>query len=272
MKERYSWTRVPATVLVMLLFLLPLVWLVLSSFKTPAGIFSYPPKLVPTPPSFDNYGNALRNGDFAAYFLNTVIVTATSTAISLATAMMAGFALAKYRFPGATVVFIVIMAVVMIPIQVILVPIFITLKNFGLINTLWGIIIPPAATPTGVFLMRQYFSTLPDELLEAARIDGAGDWRTLTSVVIPLSIPAVTAVTIFVLVWRWNDFLWPFLVINSQKLWTIQLALANYVGQYSIDWPSLLSMTVLALLPTLVIFVSLQRYFLQGLLAGGIKA
>lgn len=267
-----NWFASVLVVLVAILYFLPLLWLLLSSFKPSTEIFGYPPKLFSPHPTLANYINALRDGDFARYFFNSAVVSVSSTALSLITAIMAGFALAKYRFPGSTIVFVLIMAVVMIPVEVVLVPIFVALKSFGLINTLLGIIIPPAATPTGVFLMRQYFTTLPDELMEAARIDGANDWRILGQVAIPLSVPAVTAVAIFAFVWRWNDFLWPFLVINSQNKWTIQLALANYVGQYSIDWPSLLSMTVLALIPTLAIFIALQRYFMQGLLSGSIKA
>jgi alpha-1,4-digalacturonate transport system permease protein len=139
------------------------------------------------------------------------------------------------------------------------------------LNSLWGLIIPPAATPTGVFLMRQYIRSVPDSLLEAARIDGAGELAILWRIVVPLTTPALATLAAFSFVWRWNDYLWPFLVITDQERWTVQLALANYVGQYSIDWPRLLAMTTLSVLPTLAVFLALQRYFLSGLIAGALK-
>ena len=256
---------------ILVVFLGPVLWVLSSAFKPSLQLFSYPPTIVPLHPTLQNFAKALHEGDFVRYFLNSGIVSITSTAVTLVISLTAGFALAKYRFFGDRIIFLLIMATLMIPLQVILIPIFVTLKQLGLINNLLGIILPPAATPTGVFIMRQYISTIPDSFMEAARMDGASEWGILWRIIVPLATPALAALAVFSFVWRWNDFLWPFLVINNQKLWTVQLALSNYVGQYNIDWPSLLAMTALAIIPTLIVFVALQRYFMAGLTAGGLK-
>ncbi|HEY9348494.1 MAG TPA: carbohydrate ABC transporter permease, partial [Inquilinus sp.] len=194
-----------------------------------------------------------------------------SSILSVVISIMAGFALSKYRFPGDGLCFMLIMATMMIPLQVVLIPMFMVLKGLGLLDSLWGLIIPPAATPTGVFLMRQYMRGIPDSLLEAARIDGTSEWRILWRIVVPLCKPAIATLAAFTFVWRWNDYLWPFLVVNDQSRWTVQLALANYVGQWDIDWPRLLAMAVLSSLPILTLFIALQRFFMSGMMAGATK-
>lgn len=152
-----------------------------------------------------------------------------------------------------------------------MVPIFIVLRNLGLYNSLWGIIIPPAATPTGVFLVRQYMTTIPDEVLESARIDGASEWRIFSMIILPLSKPVLTALTIFSFMWRWNDFLWPFVVLSTESKYTIQVAIANFVGQFSVDWNSLLAMNIVAMIPVLLVFLFFQRYFVKGIAMSGMK-
>ncbi len=263
--------RYGCLVVVALVFVIPVLWVVISSLEPPSEIFSYPPRLIPNHVTLQNYATALAQGNFGVYFLNTTVVSVSATAITVVISVTAGYGLAKFRFPGDTIIFLLIMGTLMVPLQVVLVPMFMTLKSFGLINNLLGIIVPPAATPTGVFLMRQYIRGLPNALLDAARVDGAGEINLLLRVVVPLSLPAIAALTIFSFVWRWNDFLWPFLVISDQDKWTLQLALANYVGQYSINWPSLLAMTTLSMLPMLVVFLAFQRYFVQGFIFSGIK-
>ncbi|WP_299432246.1 carbohydrate ABC transporter permease [uncultured Meiothermus sp.] len=194
-----------------------------------------------------------------------------STLIALLTNSMAAFALAKYRFVGRQALFLLTLATIMIPLQVIMVPIFLVLRNLGLTDTLWGIIIPPAATPTGVFLLRQYMLSIPDEILESARIDGASEWAIYWRIILPLSIPALATLAIFSFTWRWNDFIWPFIVISSEQNATLQLALARLVGQFGVDWSTLLAATTITLLPMLIVFLLLQRYFLGNLMAGSVK-
>lgn len=159
----------------------------------------------------------------------------------------------------------------MVPLQIVLIPVFLVLRDLGLLNTLAGVIIAPAATPSGVFLMRQYIVSIPDSLLEAARIDRTPEWRILLRIVVPLALPAIGTLLAFNLVWRWNDYLWPFLIITEQQNWTVQLALANSVGRFGIDWPRLLSISVMSVIPMLVIFIALQKTLMNGLMAGAAK-
>lgn len=271
MPSRLTFMRPILVLLVLVFFLFPPLWILASSLKPPLQIFQWPPRLLPDPPTLANYLAALRAARFDIVFGNTVVVAIASTGLSVLISIMAGFALAKYRFRGDRLAFSLIMATLMIPLQVILIPIFIVLKHLGLIDSLLGIIIPPAATPTGVFLMRQYIRGIPESLLEAARMDGCGEWRILWQIVVPLAAPAIATLAAFAFVWRWNDYLWPFLVINSEEKWTVQLALANYVGQWDINWPRLLSMSVLSVIPMLLVFLALQRFFMSGLLAGAVK-
>lgn len=269
--SRMTFLRPPLILLTLLLFLFPPLWLLLSSLKSSKAIFAWPPQIWPSAPTLENFRIALSQDNFALYFQNSLFVSVTSAALSVLISLMAGYALSKFRFRGETVIFLVIMSALMIPLQIILIPIFIILKELHLLNTLWGLILAPAATPTGVFIMRQYIRSIPDSLLEAARIDGTPEWRIFIRIVVPLCIPAIAALAAFTFVWRWNDYLWPYLLITDQSRWTVQLALANNVGQWDINWPRLLAMSVLSVIPTLLLFVSLQRYFMSGLLSGASK-
>ncbi|HLN14947.1 MAG TPA: carbohydrate ABC transporter permease, partial [bacterium] len=174
-------------------------------------------------------------------------------------------------FRGRDLIFLIMLGTLMIPLQAIMVPVYLTLAKLGLVNTLWGIIIPPSATPTGVFLLRQYMVTIPDELIEAARIDGAGEWRIFARIILPLATPALAVLAIFSVVWRWNDFLWPLIVINNPNLYTLQLGLAQFSGSLVTDWNSLLALTVLTMVPLTIVFAVLQRYLVSGIAATGIK-
>lgn len=254
-----------------LVFVLPIIWIFISSLKSSSELFSWPPSLVPQKITFDNYINVFNKGNFAIYFKNSTIVTTIATILTLLFNSMAGYALAKFKFKGNNLIFFLFIATLMIPLEVIMVPIFIVLRTMGLYNTLWGIIIPPAATPTGVFLIRQYMTTIPDEVIESARIDGASEWRIFSMIILPLAKPVLTALTIFSVMWRWNDFLWPFVVLSSEKRYTIQVAIANFVGQFSVDWNSLLAMNIVAMIPVLLVFIFFQRYFVKGIAMSGMK-
>jgi alpha-1,4-digalacturonate transport system permease protein len=218
-----------------------------------------------------NYMNAFSKGDFFLYFKNSLFVSVTATLLTVLINTMAGYALSKFIFKGRDIIFYTMIATLMIPLQVIMVPIFLLLKNLGMLNSLWGIIIPPAATPTGIFLARQYILTIPNSLIEAARIDGGGEFFIFHSIILPLATPIIGTITIFSFMWRWNDFLWPFIVISTPKLMTVQLALANFVGQYQINWASLLAMTIISMIPMIIVFLLFQKYFVKGLTAGGVK-
>jgi len=249
----------------------PILWVVLSSFKPQSELFSLPMTLLPAGWTLENYVAALQQGNFGRYFSNTVFVAVTATVLTVTINLMAGYALSKYRFFGRNAIFTLMLATLMIPLQVIMIPIFLQLKSLGLLNSLWGIIIPPAATPTGVFLARQYLQTLPDSLIEAARIDGGGEWFIFRKLVVPLAQPVAATIAIFSFMWRWNDFLWPLIVITDNKKQTMQQALANFVGQLQVNWSNLLAMTTIAIIPMIIVFLLFQRYFLQGMTAGAVK-
>ncbi|HZC59932.1 MAG TPA: carbohydrate ABC transporter permease [Chthoniobacterales bacterium] len=258
-------------IVVCLVFLIPVLWAVLSAFQPPRSLFVFPPNFDPRWFSLQNFRAVFATGDVPRYALNSFIVATSSSLITIVASSMAGFALAKYHFLGRQFIFMVIISVLLIPLQVLMVPVFLILKTLGWINSLIGIIIPPAATATGTFMMRQYIVGIPDELLEAARIDGASDWRIYCRIILPLSAPALGAVGILSFTWRWNDYLWPLIVINNQQNYTLQLSLANLVGTNTVEWGTLLAYATLAMLPVLVVFICFQRYFLKGSLTGAVK-
>jgi len=313
----------------------PVVWLVLSSFKTPAEIAIFPPRLLPyrqetvevegydkplplyevtlddgstavmaqarrigleaqmidpanpdeivkvnienrepvESVSFrpDNYIEGIQSFNFATYLRNSVVVTIGATLLTLLVNSMAAFALAKYHFPGRTLIFLIMISTLMIPLSVVLVPVFLVITGVGWNNSLWGVIVPGAATPTGVFLLRQYMLTIPEELLDAARIDGASEWRIYTQVILPLSRPALAVLTIFSVMWRWNDFLWPLIVLSRSELFTLQVGLQSFQGQLNVQWNLILAMTVITLLPITIVFALLQRSITTGIATTGMK-
>jgi alpha-1,4-digalacturonate transport system permease protein len=257
--------------LLVFIFFFPILWIFLSSLKPQSELFTFPLTFLPANPTFQNFIGAFKSGNFLRYFYNSTFVAVVSTFITVLINTMAGYALSKYFFKGRDLIFFVMIATLMIPLQVILVPIFILEKNLGLLNSLWGIIIPPAATPTGIFLARQYMLTIPNSLIEAARIDGGGEWFIFQKIILPLAKPIIATLAIFSFMWRWNDFLWPFIVLSRQKKYTLQLALANFVGQYDVDWSRLLSMTVISIIPLIVVFLVFQKYFIKGMTSGGVK-
>jgi alpha-1,4-digalacturonate transport system permease protein len=258
-------------ILLSLITLLPALWVVLSSFKPQSELFRVPLTFIPQDWTLENYVSSLAAGNFPVYFSNTVFVAVVSTALTVLINLMAGYALAKYIFTGRDIIFTVMIATLMIPLQVIMIPIFLQLKSLGMLNSLWGIIIPPAATPTGVFLARQYLVTLPNSLIEAARIDGAREHTIFFRLILPMSKPIVATIAIFSFMWRWNDYLWPLIVITDNRKQTIQQALANFVGQLQINWSDLLAMTTIAIIPVIIVFLAFQRFFFSGIAAGSVK-
>lgn len=252
-------------------FLLPIVWVVISSFKPASELFAWPPTMFPVSPTLENYTIAFSKGEFGRFFVNSFFVTVVATVLTLLINVMSGYAFAKYEFKGRGFLFGMVLATMLIPLEVIMIPIFKVIVAFNLYNNLWGVIIPAIATPTGVFLIRQYYVSIPDAYMEAARIDGAGETKIFTAIMLPMATPVLAVLSIFSFMWRWNDFLWPKLVINSKELYTIQLALATFAGEYSVDWNSLLSMSVISMIPVLIIFLVFQKHIIGGLSAGGVK-
>jgi len=219
----------------------------------------------------ENYIEGIESFDFGLYLWNSVVVTVTATLLTLLFNSMAAFALSKYQFRGRQTIFIIMISTLMVPLSVVLVPVFLVITNVGWNNNLMGIIVPAAATPTGVFLLRQYMLTIPDELIAAARIDGASEWRIYAQVIIPLAKPALAVLTIFSVMWRWNDFLWPLIVLSRSEYFTLQVGLASFQGELNVQWNLILAMTVLTLLPITLVFGFLQRYITTGIATTGMK-
>ena len=254
-----------------LLMFMPVFWIVMSSFKNLGEIYLSPPTFFPKKWIFTNYSEAISQFPFLRYLWNSIYVTVTATVLTLLINSMAAFALSKYKFPGRDVIFVLMLATLMVPVRVIMLPVYMMIAKLGMANTLAGIIIPPSATPTGVFILRQYMLTIPDELIDAAKIDGAGHFQIYSRIIMPLTTPALAVLTVFSVMWRWNDFLWPLIVINQEKLFTLQLALARFRGELVTDWNYVLSMTVLSILPIAFVFVFMQRYLVRGIASTGLK-
>jgi alpha-1,4-digalacturonate transport system permease protein len=221
--------------------------------------------------AWNNYTDLFQKFTFGTYLWNSVFITVVATLLTLLFNSMAAFALSKYRFKGQKAVFLLIIATLMIPPTIILVPVFLVINQVGLLNSLWGVILPAVATPTGVFLLRQYMLTIPDELLEAARMDHASEWRIYWRIILPLSAPALAVLAIFSVMWRWNDFLLPLIVLSQNQFFTLQLALNSFQGELNTQWHYLLAMTVITLLPVTVVFAFLQRYITTGIASAGVK-
>ncbi|MFN8531136.1 MAG: carbohydrate ABC transporter permease [Anaerolineae bacterium] len=220
---------------------------------------------------FENYIEGVTRFNFWTYLRNSVVVTAAATAVTLLVNSMAAFALSKYKFRGRSAILLMTIGTLMVPLSVILVPVFLVITEVGWVNNLLGIIIPAAATPTGVFLLRQYMLTIPDELLDSARIDGASEWRIYLQIILPLARPALAVLTIFSIMWRWNDFLWPLVVLSRTELFTLQVGLNSFQGELNVQWNLILAMTVLTLLPITFVFAFLQRYITSGIATTGMK-
>ena len=221
--------------------------------------------------AWSNYTDLFQKFSFMRYFWNSVFITAMATIIMLLFNSMAAFALSKYRFKGRMTVLVVIIATLMIPVTIVLVPAYLVVAKLGMLNSPWGVILPGAATPTGVFLLRQYMLTIPDELIDAARMDHASEWKIYWRIILPLSAPALAVLAIFAIMWRWNDFLWPLIVLSESEKFTLQLALNSFQGDLNTQWHNLLAMTVLTLLPITLVFAFLQRYITTGIANTGIK-
>ncbi|ANK85715.1 MULTISPECIES: carbohydrate ABC transporter permease [unclassified Rhizobium] len=313
----------------------PAIWLVFSSFKTPAALAEFPPSVLPyvteqaLVPGYDkplplynvtmpdgsthvlaevrrigimgqmvdpkqpgeivkvnikdrtpvrevefatnNYTEPFQRFDFFLFLRNSVFVTVVATAITLLVNSMAAFALSKYQFPGRTAVMLMILATLMVPLSVIVVPLYSVIGSLNLFDSLWGVILPTVATPTGVFLLRQYMLTIPDELIDAARMDKASEWQIYWRIILPLSAPALAVLAIFSVVWRWNDFLWPLIVLSRKELYTLQVGLNVYAGELNVQWHYILAMTVVSMIPVVLIFVFLQRFITTGIAGSGLK-
>jgi multiple sugar transport system permease protein len=250
----------------------PFVWMLLSSVKPESEVRAIPPTWWPHDFTTGNYEQLFSRLDFPTYFLNSALVALAVTLGNVIFGSMLGYALAKLDFPGKRVVFSLVLVTLMVPGVVTFVPLFVLTTNIGLTNTLPGMFLPFLAGPFGVFLMRQYILGLPDELIAAARVDGAGELRIFFSVILPLCGPALATLAILTFLASWNNFLWPLVVAQTEDKYTLPVALALYsVGQNSTQYGLLLAGAVVVVVPVVAVFLVLQRYFVQGIAMTGIK-
>ena len=250
----------------------PFLWMVLSSLKPEAEIRSVPPTWWPDTLTLGNYRDLFARLDFPRYFFNSALVAALVTAGNLLFCSALGYALAKLRFPGRRALFLVVLGMLMVPGMATFVPQFVLISNMGLANSYAGLVLPFLAGPFGVFLMRQFLLGIPDDLLEAARVDGAGEWRIFLRIVLPLCKPALATLAILTFLASWNNFLWPLVVATTEDKYTLPVALALYsVGQNQIYYGLLLAGAVVVVLPVLIVFLVLQRHFLRGIATTGLK-
>jgi multiple sugar transport system permease protein len=253
-----------------LLMALPLLWMLGTSLSTLAETRRFPPGL-PSSLDWSNFSQAWNGSPFGRWMVNSAIVSVTCVVSNLVLCSLAGYAFARLRFPGSKFVFIGILATLMVPFQVVMIPTLLIVKHLGLVNTLPALIVPNLVTPFGIYLLRQFFLTLPVELEEAALIDGATRFRILRSILLPLMGPPLSTVAVLTFLSVWNDFLWPLVVTSSPNTMTIQLGLATFQSEHFTNWPVLMAATLMSQLPVMLLFLAGQRFFVSSIANTGIK-
>jgi multiple sugar transport system permease protein len=254
-----------------LVTLTPLLWMVSASFMSPGESNSFPPRLLPQVPTLQNYVDLFTRLNLARYLLNSTLVAVSATLISLIINSMAGYAFAKLRFTGRERVFQILLAALVIPGQVGMLPLFLLLKSMGLVNTIAGVIVPFMAGIFGIFMVRQYAMSIPDDLLDAARVDGAGEYRIFWNIVIPVIQPILVTLAVFTFLSAWNDFMWPLIVLSDDAKYTLPVALASLSGEHVQDTGLMMAGSVLTVLPVVVLFIVLQRAYIRGVMMGSVK-
>lgn len=251
--------------------LFPLLWMLSVSFMQPGEASRFPPPLLPMHATLANYHELFERAGMGRYLLNSAVVAGAATLLSLLFNLAAGYAFAKLRFAGRERVFRSLLAALVIPAQVAMVPLFLIMKWLGLVNSYGGVVVPALASVFGIYLVRQYARSIPDDLLEAARIDGAGELRIFTMIVLPLLKPIVVTLAIFTFLASWNDFMWPLIVLSDQAWQTAPVALAGLSREHVQDNELMMAGSVVTIIPVLLLFLVLQRHYIQGLLLGSVK-
>lgn len=251
--------------------LFPFAWMVSTSLTSDAALFATPPQLIPSPPQPQNYGRVADLYPILTFLRNSLIVAAISTSFQLVSSAMAAYAFARLHFRGSNSLFVVYLATMMVPLPVIIAPLFIEMRYLGLVNSYPGLILPGVASAFGTFLLRQAFLTLPREIEEAAFVDGASHWTVFWRIVLPLSKPALATFGIFAFMASWNSFLWPLVVTNSLDMMTLPVGLSNLQGQYTTAWNLVMAGSTISVIPILIVYIAAQRYVIRGFATSGIK-
>ncbi|MFC4776881.1 carbohydrate ABC transporter permease [Paenibacillus sp. GCM10023252] len=255
-----------------LVMVFPFLWMLDTSVKTFAESMQTPPKLLPEQWQWGNYADVFEQTNYIRYYLNTLFVTLVKTGGQLLLCSLAAFAFATMTFPGKRSLFILILSKMMIPQQIILIPTFVLMKHLGWLDTYYALIVPGLASAFGIFLLRQFFLSLPKELGEAAQIDGSSYFRIYWEMYLPLSRPGLTALAIFVILASWNDFMWPLIFTSSDGMRVLSLAVASFVGEFSTEYPLMMAAACMAIAPLILLFTLFQRYFVAGIALSGMKS
>ena len=263
--------RTVVTVVAVAVLMFPMYWMLRTSVAPTDEFSDLPVSLWPENWRFGNYVDPWNRYPFARWVINSTVIAVVSVLLTLGVNLSAGYAFAKLRFPMRNVLFLLIISTLMVPVQVIMIPQFQIVIDLHLINSTWGVILPRLAEAFGLFMARQFFVSIPDELLEAARVDGVGHLRTFWHIVLPLSKPLIAALIIFTFMWRWNEFVWPLIVLNDGDSYTLPVGLRFLISQFGTDYGPLLAMSFLSIVPMLVVFAFFQRYFVEGIARTGLK-
>ncbi len=251
---------------------MPIYWMIIGSFKISQEIYRVPPTWIPMEPTLENFGEAWRSAPFGRYYINTLITTIFGSGFEILFAVTSAFAFAFLRFPKKDWLFLILLAALMVPGQVTILPNYLTIAELGWINTYQGIVVPGASVAYGTFLLRQYFKTLPVEVLDAAKVDGASYMLTLWAIVIPLAKPAIITMALISVVSKWNDFLWPLIVTNTRDMRVLPIGIFwLMVEEGNIQWGVVMSGTLFVVVPVVIVFLYAQRYIVDGIAAGAVK-
>ncbi|MCK9210489.1 MAG: carbohydrate ABC transporter permease [Ignavibacteriaceae bacterium] len=254
-----------------ILTIAPFVWMISASFMADGHASVYPPRFFPDESTLIQYQILFTRLNALSNFFNSLILSVLVTAVSLLFNSMAGYAFAKFRFSGKDKLFTILLSSMIIPAQVTMLPLFLMLKYMGFINTYMAIVIPGLANIFGIFMIRQYAISIPDSLLESARIDGATDFQIYWKIILPLCKPILVTLALFTFLGTWNDFLWPLIVLTDNSMYTLPVALANLMGEHTKDPELMMAGSVVTIIPVVIVFLSLQKYYLKGIMMGGVK-
>jgi ABC-type sugar transport system, permease component len=268
MKDRIS---LVILLFVALIIIFPFFWMLSTAVKPAGELFTKVPVFFPKHPQWSNFAKIFTMAPFARYFLNSMIVAVSAMVLTVFINLLGGYTFSKFRFKGRKLMLVMVLSTLMIPMQIIMVPDFIIVATLGWLNSYLGLIVPRAAEAFGLFLSKQFMDDIPFELIEAARMDGEGEFKIFTNIILPNCKPLIAVLATFTFMWRWNDFIWPLIIISNRDMYTVQLGMINFVGQFFVEWNSLMAIALLAVVPVLAVFLMSQRLIVQGIATTGIK-
>lgn len=271
-KKRASWVQFLRWLVLFMggvLMIMPIVYMLSTSLKYPFEVFNL--NLIPKEPTLDNYRYVMQDSRFPTWFLNSFIVATITTVSNLFWDSLVGYTLCKFQFRGRYIVFIAILSTLMIPTEMLVIPWYLMSQQFGWLDSYWGIMFPGLMTAFGVFLMKQFFETVPDDFIEAARIDGLNEFQIWWTVALPLVKPALAALAIFVFLGNWTAFIWPLIVTNSQEMYTLPVGLTSFSVEQAVEWELIMTGAAISVLPTLIVFLIFQRFVIRGVVMAGLK-